>query len=64
MRTMQGFLGDVFALVRDGHRYRFLREQALNPRLGLESFVAMQQLDHIGDAAKFDTAVDIAMKGG
>ena len=44
-----------------GRRYIFLRAMALDWRRGLEAFVAIEQLDHIGDTAIFDAAIDAAM---
>lgn len=45
----------------DAKRYRAMREIALNPSLGLEAFVALNQLDFVSNAAEFDEAVDTAI---
>lgn len=48
---------------RDAERYRFLRQQALKPELGLEPFVAINQLDFCGRPELFDAVIDEIIAG-
>jgi hypothetical protein len=51
---------ELSACEKDAARYRWLRDQAINPCTGLEACIAIHQLDFRTGADDFDATIDVA----